>query len=449
MFNIIPEQEIQEKKITCEKLIEKIYDEGISKNFLCFNTDIRNMIFKENGNLSNLGQSLSIMDNLTNNNIHILYMSISLNFSSQKYNFLLFKILIILFILRQQYLINSNEGKSLSNLEIILNRKYDKNSQTLLLKSVERKNKALTKYLAQDFKKDNALKLYLSVNPLHDLFGNNKNNNDSKDEINNEKKAKIPNNMIKEKPENYASNIISLNINIYETNKMQENVLHYALKSKDAFFIDYFIKLDADKNILKNMKDNCDKTAQDYDIAKEFNTNFIHIWEAAKSNDLLLFEKIVKTGYYTIDEQSPIFKNTPLHIASSNLSDRIVLYLIKNNCNLNLKNSRNLSALDCAIYTSNKLFIKKFKLILNQEITEFVELENFNLNYLNKTNMTNNSFINSNSLMILNNIKISNKKIKEIKNNIKKGLELKKINLKDVFYKVDENKNGITYILHS
>ena len=369
------------------------------------------MILKENGNLSNLGQALLILDNLTNNNLHVLYMAINLKFSNHKFNFLLFKILLVLFCIRQNYLLNTNENKNISNFEIILNRKYDKINQTLLHKSIERKNIQLTEYLAYDIKSDNLFKMYFLSNT----------NIINTEGINN-----------------------LININIYETNKNSENVLHYSIKAKEKYFINYFIRLDSDKNILKNMKDNNEKTAQDYDTGKEYSLNFCHIWEAAKLNDLNLFEKILTNGHYSIDEKTPIFKNTPLHIAASNLSDKIVLFLIKNNCVVEIKNHKNLTPLDYAVYTSNKIFIKKFKGILNKEITEFFELENFGNS--NKSSMGNMSFMTNNNSGFLNNtvnnLRIPNKIIKEIKNKIRKGLEIKNFNLKDIFMKVDENKNG-------
>lgn len=432
------------------------------------------MLFKENGGVSNLGQALASMDNLTNNNLHILYIAISLKFSAQKFNLLLFKILLMLFALRQQYLIGTAEAKSLTPLEIILNRKYDKSNCTLLLKSVEKKNKALVMFLANDYKVDNTLKLYLSSNSaafesisnLNNLNSNNKLINKPKENSiisnnNSNNKSFISNNNNNNNKENKLASqfikntILSENphftINIYETNKFSENVLHHAVKAKSAFFIDYFIKLDSDRNIIKSMKDSSGKAAQDYDLAKEFTINFTHIWDAAKQNDLNLFEKILANKFYSISEKSLIFKNTPLHVAASNLSDRIVLYIIKSNLgDFDARNSKGLTAFDCAVYTANKNFIRKFKMILNKEICEFVDLENFN----NANNNGNNSFNAGNSVLMFNNsvfgnLKISNKKIQEIKEKINKGLELKKISLKDVFLKVDENKNGkITFLFY-
>jgi len=425
-----------------------------------FNTEAKNMLFKENGIISNLGQSLAIMDNLTNNNLHIFYIAISLKFSSQKFNLLLFKIILMLFALRQQYLISTSEAKSLMPLEIILNRKYDKSNSTLLLKSIERKNKALVQYLTNDYKFDQTLKLYLSsaryesitINKSdkskeNSIISNSNNNNIKKKFANDDNKI---NNQIATK---YIKNTINSEnaffaINIYEVNKFDENSLHYAVKANSAFFVDYFIKLDSDRNILRSMKDCSGKSAQDYDTAKVFTVNFTHIWDAAKQNDIGLFEKILENKFYSINEQSPIFKNTPLQIAASNLADRIALLIVKSNlCDVDLKNAKGLTALDCAVFTTKKNFIKIFKMILNKEICEFVGLENFNNNFNNKSCIGNGSFNAGNSVVMYNNsafgnVKISAKKIKEIKEKINKGLEEKKISLKDVFFKVDENKNG-------
>lgn len=451
LFNIITEKNLNNeqnemKKLSDEKLIEKLYSEGISKNLLVFNTEENNLLFRENGTLSNIGQALLIMDQLTNNNLHILYMAISLKFSSYKFNYWLFKILLILICLRQQYLLFTSEGQNISNLEIILNRKYDKTQLTLLLKCIEQKNKKLTEFLANDYKYDSLLKMYtdsLSIRNINQNLSNNiskVSNRENKD--NSIVKGKFSSNRTET---NYLNNFL---INIYETSKLQENVLHYAIKVKDKFYIDYFIKIDADKNILKNMKDNTEKTAQDYDITKEYSVNFTHIWEAARLNDINILEKVLGNGFYKINDQSPIFKNTALHVAASNMCDRAALFLVKNNCDIEIKNNRNLTALDCASYTANKNFIKKFKMIINKEICEFIDLENFNKNIANK-NYSNNASFNGNSIFLNNslfsNFKIPSKAIKAIKEKIQKGLEETKLNLKDIFEKVDENKNGNIY----
>ncbi len=375
------------------------------------------MVINENGNLNNLGQALSILDDLTNNNLHILYMAINLKFSSQKYNLYLFKILLILFVVRKQYLIHTNEIKNFSPLEIVLNRKYDKNGATLLLNSVEKNNKYLVNFLSEDIKNDSILKNYLILCNFNENCINQEKNKISKN--NSKEHSRISNiTGIDSRKEN-----ITINVNIYETNKFNENVLHYSVKTKNACFIDYFIKLDSDKNLLRTFKDNNEKTAQDCDTSKMFTKHFTHIWDAAKLNDLNLFEKILENKSYCIDEQTPTFRNTPLHIAASNLSDKIVLYLMRKNCKTDLKNYKNHTPYDYAIYTSNKKFIKKFKMILNKEITEFIDLENFNSNQLNKSNFINMTINNS----FFGSTKVSSKKINDIKEKIIKGLEHKNI----------------------
>ncbi len=211
-------------------------------------------------------------------------------------------------------------------------------------------------------------------------------------------------------------------IDLYSTDKNSQTALHYALKTKDEKYLNFIIKLDADRNILRTMKDSNGKTAQDYDTGKHFKFNFLHIWDAAKNNDLDLLERMII--FFNINEQTSLFGNTPLHIAAANMADKACLFLFQKGCDVNVKNTKGHTPLDVAMFTSNKKFIKKFKMIINNEISDYVML-----------NM--NTTINNTQMSV-----ISSKKVDDIVARVKSAFEERKINIKALFDAVDENKNG-------
>jgi ankyrin repeat protein len=330
-------------------------------------------LYNDKGDMNFLGQAFTCLDVLTNNLINPLYLAIE-STKSPELNFLLFKSLLVLLKTREEIL---PTNLNLSSLDFILGRKYDKNGHTLLAKAIEKKNFYLMEYLTSSIKLD----------------------------------VRVEQNAV----------------NLYATDKNLQNALHHALNTKIDRFIRYLIRLDSDKNILRGMKDSSEKIAQDYDTGKHFKTCFLHVWDAARLNDTELLE--IMLNDYDINEQTLTLKNTPLHIAAANLADKACLYLILKNCKTDIKNKKGLTALDIAIYTSNKAFIKKFKAIINKEITDFSALQN--CKPLNTTLNTSNLSTTAKS-----------KKAEEIITKIREAFKLRKINAKVLFDAVDENKNG-------
>jgi len=392
---------------------EQLYNLAKSKHYNP--ADLNN----EKGTLNFLGDAFLSIDQCTNNNVNSLFIAIDVNSDY------IFKTLVHLLKQREELReLNLNFIKlNPSKVEFILNRKYDKYDQTLILKATEKENLELLKAMTG-----------FSTSYDNTVDDTNKNVDDTnknggKDENYDSKSNYSLNNKNSE-----FKNEFNVNINIHEVDKEKQNALHYAIIAKNINLINYLIKRDSDKNILRNAKDSKGKTPQDYDNSNHFKENLVHIWDAAKNNDIILLEKLVNKGYYSINDQSFIFKNTPLHIAAANSGDKASLYLVKNGCNLDLVNNKNLKANDIASKNADKNFRKKFNAIYNKEITEFYDLEMF----LTKNNTT-----------TISNIGKYSKKVEEIKEKINESLKTKKLNYKQIFMKIDENGDGNSYNLIS
>ena len=352
----------------------------------------------DKSNLNYLGQSFLAIDQCTNNNINSLFIAIDVNSDH------IFKTLIYLLKQREQLReLNTNIIKmNVSKLDFIVNRKYDKYQQTLILKATKKENLDLLKAMVGDVGLSNMKSIDENMDSKTNLSNSNKENE------------------------------FNVYINLNEVDKEKQNALHYAINAKNENLINFLVKRDADKNILRTSKDAKNKTPEDYDTSNHYKNNLVHIWDAAKNNDLVLLEKLLNKGFYTINEQTFLFKNTPLHIAAANSADKVTLYLVKNGCDTNIINNRNLKAVDIGAKNADKIFRKKFAAIINKEITEFYDLEMF----LNKNNITS-----------ISNIAKYSKKVEEIKEKINESLKNKKLDYKQIFDKIDENGDGIYKLL--
>lgn len=329
-------------------------------------------IYEPNGTLTYTGQSLLILDKLKNNGHNILYMSIDVLNSLE-----MFKIILNLY---EKQLFFFKETSS--SLDTVLNRQYGKNKQTLLIKAVEKHNMQIIKYIIE----------HINVN---------------NDDI----------------------------IDIYQGDIYNKNVLHYAVLSKQKNLIKYLIEIDSDRNELRVNKDNKGKTPIDYDTSKQFKYELHHIWDASAKNDIHMMDSLLnELKYYNINQQTRLNKNTPLHIAISNKSEKAILYLIKLGCDVNISNQKKETPLQIIKGNSKeeKCFLKKVEKIIKGEITEFEELEN-------KSNDNN---IQENKKGIEKEI-IKNKKLKDIVNVIRNEFQNRKINVRNLLEKLDKEGKGI------
>ena len=356
---------------------EKIF-ESLSEKQLYDDVEI----FKENDELTSLGQAIKIIDTLTNNNTNLLSMCID---DLNDLNML--KAILILYENQIHFF------EDASPLDIVMNRQYGKNKEPLLVKAVNKDNIQMLKYFL----------------------------------INLQKKQKF------------------CSFEITQGDKLNQNILHRAVINKNKDIIKFLTRYDSDKNELKEQKDSKGKSPSDYDRVKSFTYELISIWDASKNNDLDALEKLVnELKYYKINAQKKNNGNTALHIAAKNYSDKAALFLVKNGIDINIKNWYDQTALEYIQEDKDikNSWIKKFKRIINGDVKDYVYLNESISSKANESNISKISEKKPKKKNLKDEVK-ENKKLNEILQKIRKVFNEREINPKKLFEKLDKYGNGV------
>ena len=368
-------------------------------------------LMENNGSLTYLGQAIKILDTLSNKNENILSICVD-EFNDLfilKFFLILYDTYIKYFAMKEEknIVFQRQYGKydESSFLNIIFNRQYGKNKETILIKYTKKKDIKAIKYL---------------LNVL-------------------------------------CRNQNLLNLDIYKGDANNQNILHHAVLNKDKKMIKYLVEYDCDNNLLKANKDKKGKTPIDLDKTKSFEDEFYTIWDASKNNDVNLLNKLInELKYYNVNQQTYLYKNTPLHYAVKNKSERAILFLLKNKANKEIKNSNGFTPLDTIekVRFPEKKWIKIAKILLDGKIKEFSDLDKLYVDkYMNDKNKSNvklnqkkeeNENINSFRKNFITNMRLIHL-MSEIKEHINKNNinnEMNKIDIKKIFEKYDKNKIG-------
>ena len=206
----------------------------------------------------------------------------------------------------------------------VFNKQYRKNKETLLIKSIKKNNLNMFKFL------------------LNQIYFNNR----------------------------------KIDLDIYKVDFNGQNVLHYTVKLKQKEIILFLIKYDADFNKLKTTKDIKGKKPIDYSRTKSFENELYTKWDSAKDNNIKMLNIFInELKYYEINQQTKFKGNTALHIAVKNRADKVVLFLILNGADKNIKNKEGFTPLEIIKNDKNinKKWILKVKKILDRKITNYID----------------------------------------------------------------------------
>lgn len=363
---------------------------------------------KKPNELNFKGQFLVLIDSLSNSCISPIYMALEMN-STYLFLSLLYLIEIRTRLLAHNSVLNSLNSFS-KNIEFLLNKKWDsKHEMTFLLKAAELGNSQIVEFLlASDY-----------------------------------------------------------SISLCETNKLKQNVLHLAVKlelagqskernkigsianalanhsKKDSSLVDFLVRYEGENPRLKHMKDFQGKTPIDYDASRQISLKFCSIWEAARRDDHEALGSILDRNpqVYTVVSQSRKYLNTPLHVAIMYKSLRSAFLIIQHAKNsmkglehdgekieklLNLKNYKGITPQQMIDYIPERRLRTKLTKIVNDEYSD--------INQLNQTLL-------NPDVSAISNLGL-NKQVEKIRRKVSEHIRRKGLDLRRIFDKLDENKNG-------
>jgi ankyrin repeat protein len=112
-----------------------------------------------------------------------------------------------------------------------------------------------------------------------------------------------------------AKYLTSQGCNIYVRNERLQNCLHLSSLNGSQELIDFFIRLDSDRNILRGERDIKQRRPRDFDITGKFLEYFSHIWDFAKEGNDVKVRELISRQRFGVNEATPRLKLTPLHYA--------------------------------------------------------------------------------------------------------------------------------------
>lgn len=161
-----------------------------------------------------------------------------------------------------------------------------------------------------------------------------------------------------------AKYLTSQGCNMYVRNERLQNALHLASMHGCQELIEYFVKLDSDRNILRGERDIKQRRPKDFDITGKFAECFTHIWDFAKEGNEYKLRDMIEKRRFSINEATPKHKLTPLHCAVENRQLMVIKALMELGANPHLRNDEGLSPIDYALnYRDSSLETVVLKLL--------------------------------------------------------------------------------------
>lgn len=109
----------------------------------------------------------------------------------------------------------------------------------------------------------------------------------------------------------------------------QRNILHWAIVNKDRELVEQIVvKLDADRGALRNMEDCKKKKPAEYDQQGQFTEIMSTVWDYAREGNIRKLKQCIDLGRFEADQQTQWLRNTPLHLAVSNLKLEVIKVLV-------------------------------------------------------------------------------------------------------------------------
>lgn len=127
--------------------------------------------------------------------------------------------------------------------------------------------------------------------------------------------------------------------NLYARNNILQNSLHLATLAKNTELVRLLVTVDSDKNCLRNQSDLKLRKPKDLDYSKKMKDSYVHIWDHARNGNIALLKAAIENGEFTINQQTPVLKNTPLHAALQAKQITVIRFLCEMHADTSIRNS--------------------------------------------------------------------------------------------------------------
>ncbi|OMJ80122.1 hypothetical protein SteCoe_19721 [Stentor coeruleus] len=242
--------------------------------------------------------------------------------------------------------------------------------------------------------------------------------------------------------------LVSWDCNIYVRNGKLQNALHIATSKGYSNFIEYLVRLDADKNILRSQLDIQQRKPKDLDVSNKLEQYFYHIWDYARSGDFEKIEGLIEAKVYSVNEQTVFSKITPLHAAVESRQLHMIRTLVKLGADIKAKNITGKTPLDIACDMMDSEYENTVVRLLNGG-KNLIE-KDFSARKLNNlyTKLIKQKFSNYNSVKHLHRrnqnalVEIFDPEIDTHWNLIRKKLIEKQVSMADMFEAMDKCGKG-------
>lgn len=152
--------------------------------------------------------------------------------------------------------------------------------------------------------------------------------------------------------------LIASGCDTYVRNNKLQNALHISAGKGCAEVLEYLIRQDADRNILRAQLDIQKRCPKDLDVFNKLDPYFLHIWDHCRMGETEKLKEQIDSKKYSINEQTTIKKNTPLHIAIEFKQIKAIKLLISLGADYKILNSQGKSPLESAFSLNDSEFIK-------------------------------------------------------------------------------------------
>jgi ankyrin repeat protein len=142
--------------------------------------------------------------------------------------------------------------------------------------------------------------------------------------------------------------LVRWNCDIYFRNGKLQNALHLAASRGFAEVVDFLVRLDADKNLLRTQLDIQKRKPKDLDVFNKLEKNFLHCWDFCRLGDCERLKDCIAGGKAEVNDQTIVKKASLLHVAVENKQVQVIKVLLELGANIGVRNCLGKTPLESA-----------------------------------------------------------------------------------------------------